>query len=572
MTHELLNNSPAPADGARATALAVERAVRAAARAGNRLLAAGTARVLVEHDASRRALLSTLARMGVREARSGSPVDFIFVDGGATTFDAAETVPAAGVRPEAQARLPAVVVGLDGSVASPRGASPAARIDWAERGMPATAVLAQELARGVGAGVGTALVASDRGAASTAPKVAVSLVLEPKTAAFTRTLVTAGCEVAVFSAVSETDPEIARELAGGGQVTVFAPQTHTPEDAVRDVDARHAAGILDWAPDYLIDDGAHLIRLAHTERPRALEQLRGAAEETTSGVRPLREMAAAGALRIPVIAVNDARTKTGFDNLIGTGQSCVFAICDLLDDNRANLPYTGAFGTHWVVVGYGPVGVGTARFAAALGARVTVVEHDSVRALAALHDGFEACGMAEAIRDADVVVSATGVWHTITAAHFAAMRPGTAVAVAGGIDDELALDELRARGWAETVVSPGAPVCSLAEWRAPGAARGPIVLAGGGGINYTAAEGNPIEVMDLSFATQVAALIRLMRERTPPGVHALSAAEETRVARAALAARGGGADPAPEVMRAGGAAQPWPVHRYRTQAGAGETA
>ena len=555
MTGEPRSCESVTEDAARATAMAVERAVRAAARAGNRLLAAGTARVLVEHAASRNALLHTLARMGVRESRSGSPVDFVFVDAGAAEFSSSAAAPVGGGVPG----LSAVVVGLDGSIASPREASPAARIAWAERGMPATAALARELARGVGA--------AGWEATNTPPRVAVSLVLEPKTAAFTRTLVAAGCEVAVFSAVSETDPEIARELAADRRVTVFAPQTHLAEGAVRETDTRHAAGVLNWAPDYLIDDGAHLIRLAHTEQPGALERLRGAAEETTSGVRPLREMEAEGQLRVPVIAVNDARTKTGFDNLIGTGQSCVFAICDLLDQDRANTAYTGVAGTHWVVVGYGPVGVGTARFAAALGARVTVVEHDPVRALAALHDGFEARDMAGAIERADVVVSATGVWHTVTARHFAAMQPGTAVAVAGGIDDELALDELRASGWTEHAVGPG-----IDEWRAPGATDGPIVLARGGGINYTAAEGNPIEVMDLSFATQVAALTRLMLETPAPGVHALSDAEEAQVARAALAARGGGADPAPEKVRAGGAAQPWPVHRYRTQTAAGETA
>jgi adenosylhomocysteinase len=277
-------------------------------------------------------------------------------------------------------------------------------------------------------------------------------------------------------------------------------------------------------------------------------------------------MAAEGSLRIPVIAVNDARTKTDFDNLVGTGQSCVFAAAELLDAaawsvpgaSRAGGGYRGLRDTRWAVIGYGPVGVGTARFAAALGARVTVVERDPVRALAALHDGFEARDAAHALREADVVVSATGVWHTLDAAGFARLRPGAAVFVAGGIDDELALDELRAAGWRREPVAQG-----VDEWIAPGADRGALVLAGGGGVNYTAAEGNPVEVMDLSFATQIAALMRLMREELPAGVHALSAADEDLVARAALAARGADADPAPSGARPGGAAQPWTVHRYR---------
>ena len=556
-------------------ALQIERALRAAARAGNRLLASGTAQVLVEHPAKREALTVALARMGVRPAVTGSAADFVFVDERANEYT--ELASEASESAVANA-LPAVIVGLDGSLASPRADDPAARIAWAERGMPATQLLARELAEAV------AIASKDEDGAR--PRVAVSLVLEPKTAAFTRTLAEVGCDVAVFSAVNETDPTIARELAQDGRVAVFAPEHPVSAEHAQAIDADHAARILDWAPDFLIDDGAHLIRLAHTERPASLARLRGAAEETTSGVRPLREMDAANELRIPVISVNDARTKTGFDNLIGTGQSCVFAIADLLDAAQWRAPldaalqeatdsldkgrgYCGIAGTRWTVIGYGPVGVGTARFAAALGAHITVVEQDPVRALTALHDGYEARGMAEALVEADVVVSATGVWHTLEEAHFAAMRPGTAVAVAGGIDDELALDSLRASGWSETTVS-GTP--GVDEWRAPGAEGGPNVLAAGGGVNYTASEGNPIEVMDLSFATQLAALNRLIRVPHTPGVHELAAVDEGIVARAALGARGASADPDPEQRRAGGAAQPWRVHRYRAQSAEGVTA
>ncbi|WP_449281658.1 adenosylhomocysteinase [Leucobacter sp.] len=529
--------------------LAVERAVRAAARAGNRLLAGGVADVAVSDPRTRELLLVALARMGVRGPREAeAPAEFVFRD---RTDDGGGAALGAG-------GLPPVVVGLDGGVASARDDGAGSRIAWAARGMRATAALAARLRAG-------------REGEGVAPRIAVSLVLEPKTAALVLALAEAGCEVALFSAVSETDPEVAAALAADGRVAVFAPTADCEDpDEARRADAAHAAGVLDWRPDYLVDDGAHLIRLAHTEHPEALATLRGAAEETTSGVRPLREMAAEGALRIPVIAVNDARTKTGFDNLVGTGQSCVFAAADLLDAAAWGGPgavravgggYRGAAGTRWAVIGYGPVGVGTARFAAALGARVTVVERDPVRALAALHDGFEARSAAEALPGADVVVSATGVWHTLDAAGFARLRPGTAVAVAGGIDDELALDELRAEGWGSAAVVPG-----VDEWTPPGADRGVLVLAGGGGVNYTASEGNPIEVMDLSFATQIAALMRLMRDELPAGVHALSTAEEHLVARAALATRGADADPAPSDARPGGAAQPWTVHRYRASA------
>ena len=526
--------------------LAVERALRAAARAGNRMLAGGIASVALSEPGERSRLRTALERMGARIVDAEDPgVEFAFVDRAeparATAQPEPHTAPASVTAPVGA--LPAVRVGLDGSLDSPRGASAAARIAWAAQGMPATAELAGALREATGAG---------------APRIAVSLVLEPKTAAFTLALAEAGCEVALFSAVSETDPEVAAALAATGRVAVFAPTAQLAEGSAVGVgvDAAHAAAVLDWGPELLIDDGSHLIRLAHSERPGALTALRAAAEETTSGVRPLREMAATGELRIPVIAVNDARTKTGFDNLIGTGQSCVFALADLWD--AADPAYEGLAGTRWAVLGYGPVGQGVARFAAALGARITVVEPDPVRALAALHDGFDAQPAAVALPSADVVMSATGVWHTLDAAGFALLRPGTVVAVAGGIDDELALDSLAAAGWRAEPRS-----ARVAEWLAPGADSGPLVLAEGGGVNYSAGEGNPIEVMDLSFATQLAALLRLLETPLAPGVHALSAEEEARVARAALRARGGAPGDTAPATRAGGAAQPWTVHRYR---------
>lgn len=532
--------------------LAVERALRAAARAGNRMLAGGVASVELSDPTQRDLLHTALQRMGVRTAPAAHPtVEFAFADTAGIDARPAGADTRAAAQSQAGA-LPPVRVGLDGSLASPRAASAEARTAWAAQGMPATAQLAQTLAEATG---------------DHAPRIAVSLVLEPKTAAFTLALADAGCEVAVFSAVSETDPEVAAALAATGRVAVFAPTTAlaaVDEDSartVRECDARHAAAVLAWRPELLIDDGSHLIRLAHTEQPEALVTLRAAAEETTSGVRPLHEMAADGELQIPVIAVNDARTKTGFDNLIGTGQSCVFALADVWD--AADPHYAGLSGTRWAVLGYGPVGQGVARFAAALGARITVVEPDPVRALAALHDGFDAQPSERALPEADVVVSATGVWHTLDAAGFALLRPGTIVAVAGGIDDELALDTLAETGW--THRSRGARV---AEWLAPGADAGPLVLAEGGGVNYSAAEGNPIEVMDLSFATQLAALLRLLETPLPPGVHALSVAEEERVARAALNARGGAPARPVRSDRAGGAAQPWRVHRYRSRADA----
>ena len=568
-------------------ALRVERLVRRAAREGNRMVAGN--RVLLRGvDPELELLLRVvLERMGAR----------LVDDAGAEPG----TLP-----PLVIGEAPGDEPGAEAGVAPGerrRGGGAPARIEWALDHMPATRALAAALRRS-GALVGH--------------RVLLSLVLEPKTAALALALREAGAEVAVFAAASECDAEVAVELAARG-AAVFAPFRATAGGAevgeAAGLDREHALGALDWRPTLLIDDGAHLIRLAHTERPGVLASEGGsliaASEETTSGVRPLLEMASEGALRIPVIAVNDARTKTGFDNLVGTGQSCVLAIGDLLDSPELETTaiataYSGLCGRRCTVIGYGPVGQGVARFAAAFGARVTIVERDSVRALAALHDGFEARSLADALGagggaggedgasnanaaprlqhgeggdPAELVVSATGVWHTLDLAALellAERRPGAVLAVAGGIDDEIALDELREAGWTRRRIAT-----AVEEWRAPSsdpATPGLLVLAEGGGVNYTAAEGNPIEVMDLSFATQLAALERLAaaggasaaaddaHAPLAPGVHRLTATDEDRVARAALAARAAGADPRPEHRRTGGAAQPWGAHRYRDDA------
>ncbi|WP_233569296.1 adenosylhomocysteinase [Leucobacter sp. OH1287] len=405
-----------------------------------------------------------------------------------------------------------------------RSADPAARIAWAARGMPVTAGLISELA--------------ERGSIS-GDRVLVSLVLEPKTAALALKLRDTGAKIAVFASASETDPGIAAALADAG-VYVFAA-TDNAQLADPELDADNAAAALAWQPHWLVDDGAHLIRLAHTEAEAALQTLRGAAEETTSGIRPLNEMASAGELRMPVIAVNDAATKTLFDNRVGTGESCVIATLDQIAQSHGCDAVREL--RQAVVYGYGPVGQGCARAARSFGLTVSVIEPDPVRALSAVVDGFAVGGSAQLLPRADLVISATGVWNTVGHADQGLLRPGAFLSVAGGIDGEIA--------------QPVAPGLRL--------------LADGGGINYTAGEGNPLEVMDLSFATQVAALSQLTEtvkkgaggESLPPDVYPVNDAAVKRVASMALRVYGYSLPQLPATERVGGAAQHWRVHRYK---------
>lgn len=388
-----------------------------------------------------------------------------------------------------------------------------ARLRWARRSMPVARSVAAELRDG-GLLRGT--------------RIGVAMFLEPKTAVLSLLLRDAGAEVVVYAHADETDDAVADALRSAG-LTVFASSTATlPEQK------QLALAMLDTAPHILLDDGSHVIRLAHQERPDLLPTMLGAAEETTSGLRPLRVLAARGELGIPVIAVNDARTKTFFDNRYGTGQSTVFAVLDLVDGL--------ASGTHRVipggaaaVAGFGHVGEGVALVLTALGFRVTVAETDPVRALQARFAGYAVAPLVEAVRDADLVMSATGVPDTIDLEVLRACADGAVLAVAGGVDQEIATDDALAAGARRQDAGPKAE-----RFVFPGADGGPIVLDDGGCINITAAEGNPVEIMDLSFAVQLGA-VRMLLERGDElerAVVPIDPAVDDVTARTALAAFG----------------------------------
>ncbi|ACZ91424.1 adenosylhomocysteinase [Streptosporangium roseum] len=356
------------------------------------------------------------------------------------------------------------------------------RIAWARRSMPVLNAIAGELDL-------------------TGRTVGLVLVLEPKTANLALTLRDAGADVIVTCPASETADDVAAALVSEG-VAVLARSDASPE---RDRDS--ALRMLREGLDVLADDGSRVVRLAHAEN--LLGGLIGAAEETTSGLRPLRVMADRGELRIPVLAVNDARSKYLFDNVHGTGQSCVMAALDL-----TGLQLAGAV---CVVAGYGYVGQGVARYARALGARVVVTEVEPFAALRAHHEGYEVRPLLDACPDADLVFSATGVAHTVTREHLRAMRPGAVVAVAGGVPDEVEAGDVPA---------------------------GVTVLAEGECVNCAAAEGNPIEIMDLSLAVQALAVDHLVRRGSTmaPAVHLLPEELDERVARLKLRALGIGLD------------------------------
>ncbi|PZF60451.1 adenosylhomocysteinase [Curtobacterium sp. MCBD17_034] len=519
-------------------------AVRRYAAATNLLVAGRRFRVVGPGpDAS--TLRAVLTAMGARHAPEG-PVDQLWCTGDPAESTAA--VDAHGAPPrgrtlvviDAGRHVPAVdedafgpvVVARPGVLAVPhhadgvflvstgrepeRDALAAERIRWAGRYMPVSRALAAQLR-------------ADRALAGV--RVGVAMVLEPKTAVLSLLLQDAGADVVVYAHADETDDAVAAALRDAGLV-VFASST---------VDLagqrRLALEMLDREPQILLDDGAHVIRLLHEVRPELLPGMVGAAEETTGGLRPLRSMAEQGALRLPVVAVNDARAKTLFDNRYGTGQSTVFAVFDLLDavparDAVARLPAAGGTAA---VIGYGPVGEGVAQVLTALGLRVVVAETDPVRALQAVFAGYDVAPVRTAVAGADLVMSATGVRDTVSLDVLRACAPDAVVAVAGGIDQEVATDDAHAAGSVRTTIAP-----RLERMTVPGTERAVVLVDGGGCVNITAAEGNPIEIMDLSFAVQLAAVRMLLEHgaELPVGVHPIDPAADARIAAAALAELG----------------------------------
>nr|WP_277348425.1 adenosylhomocysteinase [Planctomonas sp. JC2975] len=389
------------------------------------------------------------------------------------------------------------------------------RIAWAGAHMPLTASFAADLKR-------DELLNGRR--------IAVSMVLEPKTAVLALALRDAGADVHVFSHRYETDEPVAAHLGELG-IPVFA-------DARGDAatDRTLALRLLDTDPDVLIDDGAHVIRLAHKARPELVTRMIGAAEETTSGVRAIRALG--DGLRMPVVAVNDAVTKTRFDNRYGTGQSCVFALADTLESVAGLVPATDSFDDAVVaVLGFGPVGQGVAQFARALGARVRVADVDPRAELEARYAGYSTGAAAEILPGADIVFSATGVARTITA-ELVRLLDEAVLAVAGGVDDEIEVDRLR-RSAHTARAGDHVETFTFDDGRVV------TVVDDGECVNITAGEGNPIEIMDLSFAAQLQALRTLLTGRDlPPELMPLPVEADREIARRALPHRRAGQLPA----------------------------
>ncbi len=289
------------------------------------------------------------------------------------------------------------------------------------------------------------------------------------------------------------------------------------------------AALLEPEPDVIIDDGADLVVLVH-ERRGTRGKLRGSTEETTAGVTRLRALENAGKLLFPAIDVNDAALKHYFDNRYGTGQSAVEGIV-----NATNTLIAGKVA---VVAGYGWCGRGVAARLHGLGAEVVVTEVDPVRGLEARMDGFAVQPMLDAARRADLILTVTGRPGIVRAEHLAVLKDGCLLANAGHFDVEISKPDLLRLAPQHRTVRP-----NVEEHRFPDGRRA-YLLAEGRLVNLAAAQGHPVEIMDLSFALQALSAEHLVRHGASlaPKLYAVPEELDRAVARAALAPFGVGLD------------------------------
>ncbi|MCK9152430.1 adenosylhomocysteinase [Methanobacterium alcaliphilum] len=327
------------------------------------------------------------------------------------------------------------------------------------------------------------------------------LHLEPKTINLGLTLQAGGAEVAMTGCnpLSTQDDATAAGAALG--LNMYGWRGENNEEYYQNIHK-----VLDHEPDILIDDGADMIFLVHRERREILDKLRGACEETTTGIHRLKAMAEDNALEFPVMAVNDAYTKYLFDNRYGTGQSTMDSIM-----GSTNVLIAGKT---VVVCGYGWCGRGVAMRADGLGANVIVTEIDPIRALEARMDGYRVMKIREAVKHADILITVTGNIDVVYGDDFMHMKNGCIMANSGHFNVEINRKDLE-----ELSISQGKVKEDIEEFIMKDGRR-LYLIADGRLVNLAAerGQGHPAEIMDLSFAMQALSAKHLLTEELEAGV------------------------------------------------------
>jgi len=313
-----------------------------------------------------------------------------------------------------------------------------------------------------------------------------------QTAVLIDTLVHLGADVRWSSCnIFSTQDQAAAVVASNG-VPVYAWKGETEEEYWDCID-QTIIGKEGWTPNLLLDDGGDLTAVMHSKYPELLKEVKGLSEETTTGIKALREMIADGKLLVPAINVNDSVTKSKFDNLYGCRESLIDGIKRATDVMLA--------GKTAIVAGFGDVGKGSAAALKGQGARVLVTEIDPICALQAAMEGYQVVEMAEAVSSADIVVTATGNKDVVTVDHIRLMKDRSILCNIGHFDSEIQIEALKNMKWHN--VKP-----QVDEVEFPDGKR-VIVLAEGRLVNLGCATGHPSFVMSSSFTNQVLAQLEL---------------------------------------------------------------
>lgn len=381
------------------------------------------------------------------------------------------------------------------------------KIEWAERQMPVVSIIGHQfekerLLKGI--------------------TVSACLHVTSETANLVLTLQKGGAHVALCASNPlSTQDDVAASLAKDYGVPVFAVRG---EDSTMYYE--HVHKVLDFKPDITMDDGGDLVSTLHSERTELLDTIIGGTEETTTGIIRFRNMEREGALKYPIIAVNDAQTKHFFDNRYGTGQSSLDGILRATNVLLA--------GKKFVVAGYGWCGRGVAMRARGMGSNVVVTEVDPLRALEAVMDGFSVMPMMEAAQVGDVFITATGDKNVIREEHMKKMKDGTILCNTGHFNVEVEIPALEKLAKGKRTVRDDVEEYVLKDGRR-------LYLLGEGRlVNLACAEGHPSIVMDMSFANQALAAEYLKNEgkTLEPKVYAVPLEIDSRIAELKLKSMG----------------------------------
>jgi len=381
------------------------------------------------------------------------------------------------------------------------------RIEWADRDMPVLASIRDRFA-------------AEKPLAGM--RVSACLHVTTETANLMRTLKAGGADIVLCA----SNPLSTQDDVAAALVEHYGIRTYALKGEDTETYYAHVDSAIDHKPQITMDDGADVVGRIHAKRPEALADIIGGTEETTTGVIRLRAMAADGALKFPIVSVNDAMTKHLFDNRYGTGQSTLDGVIRATNRLLA--------GRTLVVSGYGWCGRGIAMRASGMGSNVVVLEIDPLKALEAVMDGYRVMPAVEAAAIADIWITVTGDVNVIDSAAFEAMKDGAIIANSGHFNCEINIADLREKAVSVREVRPLVEEFTMADGRVI------YLLADGRLVNLSCAEGHPANVMDMSFANQALAAEYMVKnaETLKPGVHPVPEDIDAEIARLKLATMG----------------------------------